>query len=159
MKQAIFGLVLGATLLPAVALAGTYGTAGCGLGALVFNDKPGKIQIVASTLNAIGVQTFGITTGTSECDKAAASASLDQELFLKTNRTYVMRDAAVGRGEYLATFATLLGCDVAVQPLFFETTQKNMADLFQDGSDREVLERVKQTVNQDPNLNAACVRI
>ncbi|MEN0057326.1 MAG: DUF3015 family protein, partial [Bdellovibrio sp.] len=46
---------------------GTYGTAGCGLGSLVFGNEKGPVQIVAATLNGTGVQTFGITTGTSNC--------------------------------------------------------------------------------------------
>src|SRR3954464_7446787 len=54
----------------------TYGTAGCGLGSLVFGDQKGAIQILAATTNTtFGTQTFGITTGTSNCvDTAAGSA-------------------------------------------------------------------------------------
>ncbi|MFN8945903.1 MAG: DUF3015 family protein, partial [Pseudobdellovibrionaceae bacterium] len=46
-----------------------YGMAGCGLGSVVFGDKPGFIQIFAATLNSIGGnQTFGISLGTSNCE-------------------------------------------------------------------------------------------
>jgi len=44
-----------------------YGMAGCGIGSIVFADKPGMIQIIAATLNGTaGSQTFGITSGTSK---------------------------------------------------------------------------------------------
>ena len=53
---------------PAAISAGGYGSAGCGLGAIVFGSKPGMIQVLAATTNATFYsQTFGITTGTSEC--------------------------------------------------------------------------------------------
>ena len=49
----------------------TYGTAGCGLGSMIFGDQKGAIQILAATTNSIfGTQTFGITTGTSNCGEA-----------------------------------------------------------------------------------------
>lgn len=56
-----------------------YGMAGCGLGSLVFQDQPGKIQIVAATVNNIvSPQTSAITSGTSGCyEDGSASAKLD----------------------------------------------------------------------------------
>ena len=46
-----------------------YGMAGCGLGSILFGAKPGKIQILSGTTNGIyGNQTFGISSGTSNCD-------------------------------------------------------------------------------------------
>src|SRR6266571_3742686 len=44
---------------------GVYGAAGCGLGSMVFGNQPGGVQVLAATTNATGIQTFGITTGTS----------------------------------------------------------------------------------------------
>ena len=45
-----------------------YGLAGCGIGALVFEDKTGKIQLVAATLNGISShQTSALSSGTSNC--------------------------------------------------------------------------------------------
>ncbi len=47
---------------------GTYGTAGCGLGSMAFGNQKGAIQILAATTNGLfGTQTFGITSGTSNC--------------------------------------------------------------------------------------------
>ena len=48
-----------------------YGTAGCGLGSLVFGNQKGIVQIFAATTNGLfGSQTFGITTGTSNVEPA-----------------------------------------------------------------------------------------
>ncbi len=66
------GLALGA--LGALALsahAAPYGEAGCGLGSMIFGDSPGFVQVLAATTNGCsGSQTFGITTGTSNCGGA-----------------------------------------------------------------------------------------
>ena len=63
----------------------SYGTAGCGLGSLVFGDQPGIIQIVAATLNGIGGQTFAITSGTSNCGEAAVSVLTERRMTWKVN--------------------------------------------------------------------------
>ncbi len=150
------GVLLGT---PMVASAGGYGTAGCGLGGLVFGDAPGMIQIVASTLNVTGYQTLAITTGTSGCTEDAATAALDQELFLRTNRAHVMRDAAVGEGEYLETFATLLGCEKSSYPEFFALTKSNHARLFNNTSETQILTNVKVALAHNQSLANACQRI
>src|SRR5215813_15499169 len=64
----------------------TYGTAGCGLGSMVFGDQKGAIQILAGTTNWLfGTQTFGITTGTSNCGEAAVGVA-GTKTFIEGNR-------------------------------------------------------------------------
>jgi hypothetical protein len=94
------------------AQAAPYGTAGCGLGAIVFKDKPGFIQVVAATLNGTGVQTFGISTGTSGCGSSEASPAA-AAAFIETNREAFAKDAARGQGETISNLATLAGCQDA----------------------------------------------
>ncbi|HYG66757.1 MAG TPA: DUF3015 family protein, partial [Anaeromyxobacteraceae bacterium] len=54
---------------------GRYGAAGCGLGSMAFGNTPGAVQILASTTNGLfGTQTFGITTGTSNCGEGIINA-------------------------------------------------------------------------------------
>ncbi len=86
-----------------------FGMAGCGLGSLVFQDQPGKIQIVASTLNDIvSPQTSAITSGTSGCyEEQGSSASLN---YIETNMVSLKEDAARGQGETIEGLMTLLGC-------------------------------------------------
>jgi Protein of unknown function (DUF3015) len=104
---------LAALAMAPTAMAAPYGTAGCGLGSIVFKDKPGFIQVVAATLNGTsGNQTFAISTGTSGCGKtepapAAAAA------FIETNREAFAKDAARGQGETISSLTTLAGCQDA----------------------------------------------
>src|SRR3954469_2639303 len=46
-----------------------YGMAGCGLGSLIFGpvNSPGAQILAATTNSTFGSQTFGITSGTSNC--------------------------------------------------------------------------------------------
>ena len=76
---------------------GKYGTAGCGLGSLAFDSQPGAVQILAVTLNATGVQTFGITTGTSNCQPGLFAQGTKD--FVDANREVLAKDAARGEGE------------------------------------------------------------
>ncbi|MFN7453535.1 MAG: DUF3015 family protein, partial [Pseudobdellovibrionaceae bacterium] len=53
-------------LLSSVAMAKSYGDAGCGLGSVIFGNEKGFSQIFAATTNGtVGNQTFGISSGTS----------------------------------------------------------------------------------------------
>ncbi|MFM2416504.1 MAG: hypothetical protein RL385_1227, partial [Pseudomonadota bacterium] len=95
------------------AQAAPYGTAGCGLGGLVFKDKPGFIQVVAATLNGIsGNQTFAISTGTLGCGSSEASPAA-AAAFIETNREAFAKDAARGQGETISNLSTLAGCQDA----------------------------------------------
>ena len=65
-------MIAGITLASSSAFAG-YGAAGCGLGSFVFGDNNSWwAQTLGATTNGTsGSQTFGITTGTSNCDASA----------------------------------------------------------------------------------------
>ena len=161
--RAVCVIALGAVLaLPTVANAYGYGMAGCGLGSLVFGDKPGMGQVSAATTNwTFFSQPFGITSGTSNCvGDDAAAASLDQEGFVKINYASLMRDAAIGQGEYLSAFATLLGCEVPVHQEFFDLAKRNHRDIFTTESEAsQVLTAVKTMASQNNTLRGSCARI
>jgi len=71
---AVLALGLGASS----AMADSFGMAGCGLGSMLIQSN-GKEQIfVATTNGSSGSQTFGITSGTSNCkDDATTVAAMD----------------------------------------------------------------------------------
>src|SRR5262245_53055913 len=84
-----------------------YGTAGCGLGSILFGSKPGIVQVLAATTNgSSGNQTFGITTGTSNCEDTASSAQ-STKAFVQANREAVSKDIARGQGETISSLSTL----------------------------------------------------
>ena len=87
-----------------------YGTAGCGLGSMLFHDKPGIVQVLAATTNGtFGTQTFGISSGTSNCEDTKASAQSTKS-FVQANREAVSKDIARGSGETISSVSTLAGC-------------------------------------------------
>src|SRR6476620_4123342 len=81
------------------AYGGWYGMAGCGLGSLIFGpvNTPGA-QILAATTNAtFGSQTFGITSGTSNCVSGGVVAlDREQTAFAEVNFNDLKRDMASG---------------------------------------------------------------
>jgi hypothetical protein len=92
-----------------------YGDAGCGLGSILFGDTRGAGQIFASTTNTTFYsQTFGITSGTSNCvDVVPGYASARQ--FSETNRPALSKEIARGGGESVRALSSLGGCRDAVR--------------------------------------------
>ncbi len=84
-----------------------YGLAGCGLGSIVFGDKPGFIQVVAATLNGTGYQTFGITTGTSNCGNGGKMGAYE---FIKANKVALASEISRGQGEAIESLSKILDC-------------------------------------------------
>ena len=108
-------LTLGLVLVGAAAHASEYGTAGCGLGSLAFHDKPGFIQVIASTLNDLGYnQLFAISSGTSNCNPQGMQSQMD--IFVDSNKIALSNDAARGQGETIAVLSSMLGCSDARMP-------------------------------------------
>jgi hypothetical protein len=93
-----------------VAMADGYGAAGCGLGSMLIGNKPGFMQVLAATTNGTSAsQTFGITTGTSNCADSGGGAASAQA-FIQTNREAFAKDVARGNGETINGLSTLAGC-------------------------------------------------
>jgi hypothetical protein len=91
--------------------AGGHRMAGCGLGSMVVEDSSKWAQVGAAILNGTGVQTFGITFGTSNCtESGVAHLSKEKNLYVEANLPELKRDVAVGKGEYLAGLSALYGC-------------------------------------------------
>jgi DUF3015 family protein len=87
-----------------------YGLAGCGLGSMLFGKQTGMIQVLAATTNGtFGSQTFGITSGTSNCTDTSAGPKTTK-VFIETNREAVAKDISRGQGETIASLSTLAGC-------------------------------------------------
>src|SRR5688500_13970859 len=121
------GVFAMAGLYASSASAQGYGMAGCGLGSLLFGGDSSKLmQILAATTNGtFGSQTFGITSGTSNCVSAGVvRAEREQAAFAEVNFQDLKRNMAAGGGEYLASFATLLGCEDIAKPTFAKMRQE-----------------------------------
>jgi hypothetical protein len=112
MKKIAFAIASMALLN--VAHAAPYGTAGCGLGSIVFGDKPGIVQIFAATTNGTSAsQTFGITSGTSNC--VASKSEEKVSLYIESNRDALAKDMARGNGEAIEGLSSIAGCHDAAK--------------------------------------------
>lgn len=109
-------IALAFVLVGSSAMAASYGDAGCGLGAMVLGSQKGWTQVFGATLNGTsGNQTFGITSGTSNCvDSGAVSENSTVPHYVEVNRYSLAKEAARGGGETVAGLAHLLSCDAQV---------------------------------------------
>jgi hypothetical protein len=142
-----------------------YGRAGCGLGSIIIKDN-GIMQIFAATTNGTsGNQTFGITSGTSNCvEDGVVTANREQEAFVEENMAYLRRDMATGGGEYLAAFGDLLGCEETVGPALGTFAKDHYDTVFATDhtnrrTAREVLYTFKAQMSIDPQLSGSCARL
>jgi hypothetical protein len=133
-----------------------YGMAGCGLGTLVFKDQPGKIQIVAATLNNLIVpQTSAITTGSSNCYEASASEAANH--YIESNGEALQKDISQGQGETLTGLLTIWGCGNVDQ--VGAALQSNYQRIY-DSSNRTNVElgnNLKNIIRQ--NTNNSCLTL
>lgn len=131
-----------------------YGAAGCGLGSILFEPNSGTfMQILAATTNgSSGNQTFGITSGTSNCD-ASGGGEESAANFAATNRVAMSKDIARGQGETIQSVAELAGCqDSAAVGV---SLQKNFSSIFPNASvsDQEVGAGVIRVLKSDASLS------
>jgi hypothetical protein len=133
---------------------GRYGTAGCGLGSLAFGTQPGGIQILASTTNNLfGTQTFGITSGTSNCGPALWAEGTRN--FVDANREVLAKDVARGQGEAIGALTWINGC--ADSAKVGAALQASFPRIFpsESASNEEVTRAILETLQSDPALGCA----
>ncbi len=135
---------------------GRYGDAGCGLGSMAFGDQPGAIQILAATTNGtFGNQTFGITTGTSNC--GGLSGAQATKVFIEANREALAKDISRGSGETIGTLTWITGCNDSRS--VGASLQKNFTAIFpsENTSNDAVTAAILQALKTDKTL--ACQNI
>lgn len=150
---ALFSMFGVTVMVGSVAHADPYGTAGCGLGSLVFGNDKGLVQVLAATTNGtFGTQTFGITSGTSNCEDTAGGTA-SAKAFIETNREAFAKDVARGQGETIANLSTLAGCSDA--SAVGSTLQTNFSSIFPNAAaaDTAVSQSVVDTLKAHPELS------
>ena len=129
-----------------------YGPAGCGLGSLVFAPDSGFTQIFAATTNATSYsQTFGITSGTSNCDDSGGGSE-SAKAFVEANRTALAKDIARGRGETISSLSELAGCGNSAA--VGQSLQRNFKRIFPNAKVKsgQVSDNVVQVLKGDKTL-------
>jgi hypothetical protein len=128
---------------------GKYGTAGCGLGSLVFADQAGMVQIFAATTNGtFGNQTFGITSGTLNCGSGAMASGTKN--FVDANREALAKDISRGQGEAIGALTVINSCEDSSKVA--EALQRNFRVIFpsEQATNEAVTEAILRTLHADP---------
>lgn len=134
MKRALLGTIVFVMILTSSAFAyeKKYGAAGCGLGSMLIGDEPGMIQVLAAIVNnAIVPQTFGISSGTMNCEKQAKFSSNEKlNQFVVANIDNLAKDVAMGQGESLETLAEIMGIPAIERTVIYSKLQANFSSIF-----------------------------
>lgn len=143
-----------AAAAPASGGGAKYGPAGCGLGSYLFSPDSGFTQIFATTTNGTSAnQTFGITSGTSNCDSGHGDAkSASAKVFIQTNREALAKDIARGSGETISSLTQIAGCSSSAS--VGSSLQRNFKAIFPQASvtDENVAENVVTSLRSDKAL-------
>jgi hypothetical protein len=153
MRKLIFAAPAAILLAAPLTYAAGYGAAGCGLGSMVFGSQPGLVQILAATTNGtFASQTFGITTGTSNCG-AMGGGQASTKAFIDANREALAKDISRGQGETIANLSVLAGCSDA--SAVGAELQKNFQSIFPAASisNDQVGDAVISTLKSDAALS------
>jgi Protein of unknown function (DUF3015) len=133
---------------------GAYGTAGCGLGSMAFGSQPGAVQILAATTNGLfGTQTFGITSGTSNCGPGMMAQGTKN--LVEANRLALAKEAARGEGDTIGALSVINAC--ADSHAVGAALQRDFSSIFssEQASNDEVTRAILKTLQADPALGCA----
>ena len=117
---------------------------GCGLGKLAWADFKNQKNIapqvmMATTNGSFGSGTFGISSGTSGCtNDGQVMADQKTTLFAAMNFENLSQEMAQGKGEHLASLATLMGIPAEQHTAFFALTQERYSAMVQAGETTSV---------------------
>lgn len=122
---------------------------GCGLGSLIIkNQNTVALQVLAATTNGTsGNQTFGISSGTSNCNKPSNFVSNDKlNQFVNENMDELAMDISAGKGETLNTVAALM--NVENKEDFASKLQANFSDIYtsEKVSSAEVIDNIAKHI-------------
>lgn len=117
--------------------ANALGSAGCGLGSLVFQQNDWHQILAATTNGTFGSQTFAITFGTSNCtSKGLINLGMERQSFIEANYAELSRDIAAGQGEFVNNLAKLY--NVADTNAFAAKLQQNHQVIFASNAQNAV---------------------
>ncbi len=124
-----FVVILAVLFMTSSAFAARYGSAGCGLGSMIFEgDQTWWKQVLAGTTNFTGVQTIAIALGTSNCDSPAPLKLGQLEAFVEANKVALANDIARGNGETVVGLSHVYGCSNTTE--FGKALKSNYKEIF-----------------------------
>jgi len=126
----IMALIFAVGLTTSIYAAGNTNT-GCGLGSIIIKNPNSDVMYfsAATTNGTLWNQTFGITSGTSNCDQPKSFVSNDKlNQFVNENMDELAMDISAGQGETLNTVAKLM--NVENSEVFAAKLQANFSDIY-----------------------------
>lgn len=124
-----FLVVVAVALMTTSAFAAKYGSAGCGLGSMIFEgDQTWWKQVLAATTNGTGLQTIAISIGTSNCDSPAPLKTGQVEAYVEANKVALANDIARGNGETVVGLSNVYGCNNSAE--FGKALKSNYKTIF-----------------------------
>lgn len=139
-------------------------SSGCGLGWEVTQKNSLVSSSIRTTTNTFLPNTFSMTSGTSGCTKhSIVQREKEQLYFVESNLEQLSIEVAQGSGEYLTSFASLMGCSAGSQD-FAKVMQSQFEVLTQDlpqssASAPLFLDRVRATIQSSGRLATACTHV
>ena len=128
------------------AMSANYGMAGCGLGSIAAKSMAWDdniMQVLVATTNGTSAsQTFGITTGSSNCAEGGSASETPvkkakkktaQQVYLQYNLAHIKADSAKGEGDYIEGLAGLFGCQNQLTGSYSEfatVSQNHLSEIF-----------------------------
>ena len=155
-------LVLAVVVIALAPVSNSFAAAsgpGCGVGQMIFKGQKGVVpQVLAATTNGtFGNQTFGISTGTLGCTQDGVVKN-DQKvnMFAGVNLENLSQEMAQGKGESLASLASLLGVPADHQSEFFALTQEQYTAIFpsERTTSAEMLVALNGAMSSHPTLSS-----
>lgn len=129
-----FAIIAGTMLASTAAAQSSFSqNVGCGLGSIAMKERDTILhQVLAVTTNGtFGNQTFGITSGTLECQKPAKFAENEKlNTFVAANMDDLAVDMAAGHGERLVTLAELMEVPSENRGEFYASLQQNFKNIY-----------------------------
>ena len=126
---------------------------GCGLGTMALGDQEPTVisQVAATFLNGLcGNQTFGITSGTLECEPHAGFASNKRmQEYVADNMDRLALDMAAGQGASLEALADLMEVPSTERANVFASLQSRFGDVFTSSevTSTEVVSNIEKVLN------------
>ncbi|WP_372655860.1 DUF3015 family protein [Halobacteriovorax sp.] len=153
MKKIILGLVAGG-LISVSASAASYQAQGCGLGSTLFTDGSNLMhQVLGATTNGLsGNNTFGMTSGTSNCELDGMGGQANT-VFIKANKVALSNDIARGQGATLASLSRMYGCTNL--KAVGSALQKNYKTIFSEANTEA--SSIDMSIRNVIETNKACI--
>lgn len=154
MKKLMACLAAGLMASGSVMAAGSIrDNCGCGLGTMALKDQEPTVisQMAATFLNALCAnQTFGISSGTLECEPHAGIAqNKEVQQYIAANLDNLAVDVAQGEGATLAALADLMQVPPGERAALYTKLQTRFGDIFsgEQVSSAQVVQNLDKVLN------------